>query len=566
MDNKCKSDEIALKSFFLGPQAENADFITQETSWIMKSWINWRKNRFPEDGVAISDSDKNDIQFKANQKKFHIEIEKFLEKLSQEIPKFSPRYIGHMFSDVSLPALFGHIITLLHNPNNVSHESSLVGVEIEKEAINDLAKMFGYPKNSSGHFTSGGTIANFESLIRAKRRWINNLESNWENGLSFSESCYIKERIKGSTVTNLSDYGDINLSKLINKKFNIEFQGPVLIVPDSKHYSWSKAASLFGIGNENLKTVEINKFGQMDIHSLSQVIEKCLFNKNPILSVVSICGTTELGTVDPIEEVQSLLDSYKADYGYSFWHHIDAAYGGFFATLKNTQDPSLHDSIKKSLQALSRSTSITVDPHKLGYVPYSSGAFLCRDDLDYFNHEISAPYVDFQGQLDRGPYTLEGSRSAAGAVATNLTANCIGFNENGYGQILLRTIKTRNMLQSSLQDSNSKILFLDIIGTNILCFCIGQKNSKLSEINKNTVEVINKFNSSHGKNKFYISKTILSENFKNLINNFCFENEITQDQTELVVIRLTLMNPFISSVNPNVNFIKEFTETIKSWA
>lgn len=43
-----------------------------------------------------------------------------------------------MFSEISMPALLGHIITLLHNPNNISSEPSTVGTEIEKDAIHFL--------------------------------------------------------------------------------------------------------------------------------------------------------------------------------------------------------------------------------------------------------------------------------------------------------------------------------------------------------------------------------------------------------------------------------------------
>lgn len=76
-----------------------------------------------------------------------------------------------MKAEVSLPALFGWLAAMLHNPNNTSRESSRVGPVIETEAVAMLATMVGYdPAVTQGHFTSGGTVANFEAVWRARYR------------------------------------------------------------------------------------------------------------------------------------------------------------------------------------------------------------------------------------------------------------------------------------------------------------------------------------------------------------------------------------------------------------
>src|SRR5690606_30949781 len=104
----------------------------------------------------------------------------------------------------------------------------------------------------------------------------------------------------------------------------------------------------------------------------------------------------------------------------------------FFACLKESH---FFDSNKQNaIEALAHTTSITIDPHKLGYVPYAAGAFICNRPENYYVTEISAPYVDFKTQTDLGPYTLEGSRAATGAVALYMTSECIGLNKHGYGK------------------------------------------------------------------------------------------------------------------------------------
>ncbi len=561
----CSSDEIALKSFFLGPQAENANFFKQEVDNILSTWINWRKERFPLDGGAISQPDQSAPEFQRKIELFRTQINILSQRFSDEIPKFSPRYIGHMFSELSLPALLGHLICLLHNPNNVSKESSRVGVEIENEAIQALVKMFGYSSEAIGHFTSGGTVANFESVVRAKRKWILNLQSHTGSKKSINDASYVRSLTSLQGQTKISELSDIQLARWIEKQFKSEFNGAVMFVPASKHYSWTKAAKYFGFGVEGLRQIPLNKWGQIDIKVLKSAIEKCLQEQIPIVSVNSVCGSTEFGTIDPIHETQAILDHFKKEYGYQFWHHVDAAYGGFFATIKSVNDKEIGENIKLALAALAHSTSITVDPHKLGYVPYSSGAFICRTAEDYFIQETQAPYVDFQNQKDRGPYTLEGSRSAAGAVATYMTSSCIGFDEQGYGQIILRTIKTCHLLKEKLINSGLPVLIIESEMTNILCFAIGQRGQCLSEINEQTKNVIKKFQDkilAEDKDVFYISKTLISESHESVLDHFNKSFNISVDQKELTLIRLTTMNPFFNSVNTNVNFIDEFIRQI----
>ena len=159
------------KSFFLGPGAENADWVRELADQIIADWIKWRRATYPEDCVLITKKDKSDPQFKENIeniKKYLLELN---ERFGKEVPTFTPRYIGHMVSEISVPALLGHIITLLHNPNNIVQDVSLIGTQIEQEAIVALAEMIGYePSQMRGHFTSGGTVANIEGLIRARSR------------------------------------------------------------------------------------------------------------------------------------------------------------------------------------------------------------------------------------------------------------------------------------------------------------------------------------------------------------------------------------------------------------
>lgn len=517
----CASEEIGLKSFFLGPQAENGEWVQHQVKLIFNSWFGWRRKFKAEDGEAISKSDQEVVEFK-NQRAFTEELlVELAKRFESEIPKFSPRYIGHMFSEISLPALFGHVLTLLHNPNNISAESAPVGVEIENEALAELAKMMGFDQ-AFGHFTSGGTVANYEMLFRAR-------------------------------------------AKIEGRGHSLD--SAVLLVPAHKHYSWVKGANVFGI--KNFWTIALDENGHLDTESLGALIDRANFENRAIIGVVSVLGTTEMGLLDPIDRVQAVLDR-KSTLGQPIWHHIDAAYGAFFRTLigndKEIQSV-LSESALRALRAVSRADSVTLDPHKLGYVPYSSGVFLCRNRDDYTRVNFGAPYVNFSEKTDKGLFTLEGSRSATGAAATWMTARAVGFHQKGYGRIISRTIRIRRELEAALSVL-SGVRVAPGAETNLLCFAFAQKGDSIEVSNDRANRFYDKMNLP--KSRFYVSKTKLSlaedaayaKYVRHWLRSLGLDVRSDEVSKEIVLIRLTLMNPFIESKEQNVDLLRAFVQCV----
>lgn len=575
---KCSPADVALKSFFLGPRAENAEWALDEVTNIFKRWFEWRRSLFPSDGEAISAQDLAQPEFRARREISHQGIEELLSRFEKEIPKFSPRYIGHMFSEISLPALFGHIVSLIHNPNNISFESSKIGIQIEDEAIHYLACMLGMPV-SFGHFTSGGTVANFECLSRALERmnkWLlsgtqsrlqghrdvdlfQSAHMGWE---SFSKSFEKTELTQAFQAAESAWSNPVVQARELDRAFESEYQGPVLLVPNHKHYSWTKGASLFGIGEEGLWPIELNEQGVLRIESLKNSIEIAKRLGRPIVAVVSVLGTTELGFVDPIQEVQTLLDSYRQEEGLHIWHHVDAAYGGFFAAMRTMKN--LKEDLRSSFEALSRVDSITIDPHKMGYVPYSSGAFLCRSEKDYFVRSFTAPYVQFQVEKDKGPFTLEGSRSAAGAVATWLTSRSISFTAEGYGSILERTIRAKRELEQSLR-SQALVRISPSTELNILGFCIAAEGDSFKQANKKTLALFDAI-TQEASPQFFVSKTkLLKKSYQTYLQTFAESWSAQGEIGDLDVLRICTMNPFFASKELKVDFKQEFSRYIKAF-
>ncbi len=568
----CDPQDVAVKSFFLGPSSENRIWLQGQVTNILNQWFNWREKISRQDGPLITSDDTSLQEFKAQQQDTERVILEILKRFEDEIPKFSPRYIGHMFSEISMPAILGHIITLVHNPNNISSEASRVGTEIEKQAMEFLSNLVGF-SGATGHFTSGGTVANFEFLFRARERlskWLSVAIASGEKDL-FSASLMgwdkfntLKQKIENFDENEFNLFNNVFTSiKSINKQLNLEIKPPALLVSSSKHYSWPKAMHYLGLGESNTFYVALDERGRMSTADLKEKLNFLKQNNIPLLGVVGIVGTTELGTIDPISSIVEILRELKEKNGSHIWFHIDAAYGGFFRSLLQSETShSLDAFTAQNLSAMAEADSVTLDPHKLGYVPFASGAFICKNADDYFIRSFTGPYIK-SDRYNLGNFTLEGSRSATGAVATYASMKAFA-GLSGYSRILSRAIQAKKDFKQELNQLGIPMFFPEGLDTNIICFSVLADKKNLSEVNELNLKLYDKIQSN---DQYWISKTTLDiQYFEKMIKACCEAYSLERDTDHLLMLRLTLMNPFVISKESPVSHAREFAKMVKSFA
>ena len=140
-----------------------------------------------------------------------------------------------------------------------------------------------------------------------------------------------------------------------------------------------------------------------------------------------------------------------------------------------------------------RANSVTIDPHKLGFVPYASGAFLSGSVREYAYTRIKAPYIDFRSDDEPGLTTVEGSRSAAGAVSTWLTSRVIGFDRHGYGRLLARSVVAARKMGLGLADAHPWIRVNVARDTNIVTYCVAREGEPVSRTNARTLALYEAF-------------------------------------------------------------------------
>jgi len=97
------------------------------------------------------------------------------------------------------------------------------------------------------------------------------------------------------------------------------------------------------------------------------------------MAVVATAGTTDFGSIDPLNEVATIAREYGA------WLHVDAAYGG--ALLFSP----LH---RDMLAGIQLADSLSIDFHKLFWQPIPCGTFLLRDARHFESIKLHADYLN----------------------------------------------------------------------------------------------------------------------------------------------------------------------------
>ncbi|WP_042704306.1 pyridoxal-dependent decarboxylase [Methanobrevibacter arboriphilus] len=595
---KIKEEDLAVKALFLGPKSENRDYFRKTLKFLMDEHLFWRRDFHPNDKEILNSTNINEKNFSNTLDKSTDVLLELSSKLKESSdPWFSERYLGHMNSDTLMIANLAYMATILYNPNNVAYESSVATSQMEIEAGEDMALMLGYDSNESwGHITCDGTVANYEAIWLAR-----NLKS-----FPLAIKKVYPELVEGISeweLLNLSVKDILDLVSKVVKKDNFEevrmesargvgaFDGKlgVLLVPQTKHYSWVKAADILGIGQKNLIEVPVDTDYHMDLKILKEIIDEKIKSKIPILGVVGVAGTTEEGAIDKLDEIASIRKKYNEN-GINFYLHWDAAYGGYSRSLYLDEKDNFmeyeqfkecvfdfgvfeHDTnypskeLYNSYKAFPEADSITIDPHKMGYIPYAAGGIVVKDKriLDLISYV--AAYVfedsgDSAGLL--GSSIMEGSKSGAAAASVWASHRAIPLNISGYGQIVGRSIQAARLLTEKIKSLGS----LTIEGEeflveplclepdfNIVCFAFNPKNNKnLKKMNDLNMEFYNKSSYVSGRmflNDWITSHTILSvDDYGNAPLSFIKRLGISEDEWNkngsVTVVRICTLNPFLS--------------------
>ncbi|MEV6839408.1 aminotransferase class I/II-fold pyridoxal phosphate-dependent enzyme [Streptomyces sp. NPDC051133] len=173
----------------------------------------------------------------------------FTGRLHDNYPFFHPHYAGQMLKPPHPAAVVGYLTAMLINPNNHALDGGPATAAMEREAVAQLAAMFGYDTHL-GHLTTSGTIANLEALFVAR------------------------ELHPGRGIAHSAD----------------------------AHYTHGRMCQVLGMTSHPVRT---DSQGRMDLDALEEVL-----GTGQVGTVVLTTGTTGLGAVDPVHDVLPLAERH----------------------------------------------------------------------------------------------------------------------------------------------------------------------------------------------------------------------------------------------------------------
>src|SRR5271165_1486178 len=164
------------------------------------------------------------------------------ERLLDNYPYFHPLYAGQMLKPPHPVARLAYALAQWINPNNHALDGGRATSAMEKEAVAELAAMFGW-HDFLGHLCGGGTMANLESL------WVAGQLHPGKKILASQQAHYTHRRISGV--------------------LNLEFE-----------------------------SVPCDSLGRMDMDALARRL-----SGGDVGTVVATLGTTATGSVDPLPDI-----------------------------------------------------------------------------------------------------------------------------------------------------------------------------------------------------------------------------------------------------------------------
>jgi tyrosine decarboxylase/aspartate 1-decarboxylase len=199
-----------------------------------------------DDGFASLPAISNDF---AQDSRLAAVMTEVAAKMQDNYPYFHPLYAGQMLKPPHPIARAAYALATWINPNNHALDGGRASSAMEKEAVAQIAEMFGW-KEFLGHLCGGGTMANLEAL------WVAGQLQRGKKILASDQAHYTHHRI--SSVLQL----------------------PFAEVPSDSH-------------------------GRINVKALEKMLET-----GDVGCVVATLGTTGTGSVDPLPEILHLRDRY----------------------------------------------------------------------------------------------------------------------------------------------------------------------------------------------------------------------------------------------------------------
>ena len=295
-----------------------------------------------------------------------------------------------------------------------------IPIEVERQIVEWMRQLFGFPHGASGIFVTGTSMANLMAVLVARTTAL---------GRS------VRQRGVGDDGALLTAY-----------------------TSKAAHGCISKAMDIAGFGTDALRCIEVDRSHRIMLAALRErvALDRSVGRK-PFL-VVGSAGTVDIGAIDDLRA----LSSFCREEG--LWFHVDGAFGALGI---------LAPSLGARLAGIEDADSIALDFHKWGQVPYDAGFLLVRDGdrhLDtfaapaaYLRREARGLAANSPWPCDLGPDLSRGFR----ALKTWFTLKTYGTEK--LGAVITRSCALAGYLEARIL-AEPRLQLMAPVQLNIVCF------------------------------------------------------------------------------------------------
>lgn len=324
-----------------------------------------------------------------------------------------PRYFGLFNPTPTFPAQCADRITATFNPQLATSATSPTAVAIETHVIQAVAARVGLPSESHGHFTTGGSEANYTAVL-----------------LALTRAC--------------PDFAQDGARA---------FRGaPVFYVSRDCHTAWLKIAHQVGIGRSAMRLVPTDGFGRLHLGFLRVMIAQDRAGGRVPFMIAATAGTTNAGMIDPLRECARIATME------GMWYHVDAAWGGGLVA---------SNKFRSRLAGIEYADSVTIDAHKWFATTMGCGLFITRQPTVLSSaFRASTTYMpSHNASVDPYVTTMQWSRRFLG-LRLFLALAAAGWD--GYGEHVEHSLAMADELKKQLAARDWITLNDSSVG--VLCF------------------------------------------------------------------------------------------------
>ena len=291
--------------------------------------------------------------------------------------------------------------------------------QLDRQTVNWLKEMMGFPSSASGTLTSGGSMANMVGLTVAR---------NAKAGVD----------VRAQGVTNLP-------------------QPLRFYTSDQVHSCHQKAMETLGLGSRALVHVASDSEFRMDISALEKAIAVDRAAGMRPACVIATAGTTNTGSIDDLKAISDLCRRE------GLWFHVDGCIGALIKI--SPKNAHLVDGIETA-------DSLALDPHKWLHVPFEAGCALVRDrNLHFSTFALHGDYLEEKPRgVASGEYLFDyGFELSRGFKALKIWMALKEHGTEKFGRLIDQNITQGAYLTRLVADAPHLELMAPTV-INIVCF------------------------------------------------------------------------------------------------